>query len=115
MLEFYKCVEIKYADGTFLLVPKKEKEMDLVMLGFDGTEKWIRLQCRQNHSQSIADGTWDYTATICRADGNSWSWDWGFHGFDLVSDRVREMQKKIVEACKIHCLTKGIGFPGKGW
>ena len=115
MKKLIECVDIRYEDGTFLLQPKQSCEMDLVMLGFNGTEKWMRLQCRQHHCAGIANGEWEYTATICKADGKSWSWHWGFDGYTLVSDSVREMQNRIVEACRMYCDIHNIRYHGRWW
>ena len=114
-MKLFECVDITYRDGTFLLQPKTKNEIDLVMLGFNGTEKWIRLQCIQHHSSGISNGTYDYTITICKANGNTWNWHWGWSGFELVSEGVRDMQHKIVDACKEWCSRTGVKFPGKGW
>ena len=112
MKKLIDCVDMRYEDGTFLLIPRQANEMDLVMLGFDGTEKWYRLKCSQTHSSGLANGTWEYNATICNKDGKSFTWHWGFSGYDLVSDSVNQKEKKIVEACRMYCDRVGIDFPG---
>ena len=115
MKKLINCVDVRHENGTFLLIPRQADEIELVMLGFDGTEKWIRLEARQTHSRSIADGTWNYAATICKADGKTWSFDWGFHGYTLVTDKVEQMRRKIVEAVKTYCVRNGMQIPGRGW
>ena len=115
MRKLFDCVDIKYEDGTFLLIPRQAYEMDLVMLGFDGTEKWIRLKCHKINSKGIGNGMYDYTATICNKEGKSWSWYWGWNGFTLVSESVDAMRNKIVECCKRYCFKNKMQFPGKGW
>ena len=115
MKKLIDCVDVRYEEGTFLLIPRHENEMDLVMLGFDGTEKWLRLECRQHHCRGLANGEWEYTATICNNDGKSWSWHWGFDGYTLVSDSVRQKEKKIIESCRTYCERNGIRYPGRGW
>ena len=67
MKKLIECVDMRYEDGTFLLQPKQSCEMDLVMLGFNGTEKWMRLRCWQHKSPGIGNGAWEYEATICKA------------------------------------------------
>jgi len=117
MKKLFECVDMKYADGTFLLIPKQSCEIDLVMLGFNGTEKWIRLRCWQHKCQGLGNGSWEYEATICKADGHSWSWHWGFDGYTLVTDSVKEMQNKIVEACSTYCKVHRLPQHGsaRGW
>ena len=115
MKKLIECVDMTYANGIFLLQPKQSCEMDLVMLGFNGTEKWIRLQCVREDHPGLGYGEYYYTATICKHDNSSWSWHWGWGGHTLISESVREMQKKIVEACGIYSKDNGIPFPGKGW
>lgn len=108
------CVDITYRDGSFILQPRTKNEIDLVLLGFDGTEKWIRLQCVEHHT-GLATGEFTYTATICRHDSDTWSWQWGWGGYTLISEGVQQKQNKIVEACKEWCVRTGINFPGRGW
>ena len=115
MKKLIDCVDMRYENGTFLLIPRQANEMDLVMLGFNGTEKWIRLECRQHHCSGLANGELEYNASICNKDGKSWSWHWGFDGYTPVVDSVRQMEKKIVEACRMYCERNRICFPGKGW
>ena len=115
MKKLIDCVDMRYENGTFLLIPRQADEMDLVMLGFNGTEKWYRLECTQHRCSWLANGEWEYVATICKQDGKSWSWHWGFDGYTLVSESVRNMEKKIVEACREYCKRNMIKFPGHGW
>ena len=114
MKKLVDCVDVRYEDGTFLLIPRQADEIDLIMLGFDGTEKWIRLECL-DYNPKWTSRCYVYTATICKQNGKSWSWQWGYGGYTLVSDSVRETQHKIVEACQMYCKRNGICFPGKGW
>ena len=111
MKKLIECVDMQYEDGTFLLIPRQANEMDLVMLGFNGTEKWIRLECSQVHCCGLGNGQWNYCVTICKQDGTSWSWHWGWDGYTLISDSVRQKQKKIVEACRTYCERNGICCP----
>lgn len=112
MRKLIECVEITRAGNTYLLKPKPENEIDLVMLGFTGTEKWIRLMC---DPASRTKDLWNYEVTIMKADGKSWGWHWGYSGHTLVTDGVWSMGQKIVDACKIYSAQKGDMFPGKGW
>lgn len=114
MKKLIDCVDMRYEDGTFLMVPRQVNEMDLVMLGFNGTEKWIRLQCRQIHCRGFANGAWNFTATICKQNGEAWSWHWGFDGYTLVSDGVSKMEQEIIKACKEYSERNGIPVP-RNW
>ena len=111
-MKLYDCVNIVEKDGTFLLVPEMEYEGVLILLGFDGTEKWYRLQCRE---VGRGGGSYDYIATVMKSNGQSYSWDWGYSGYTLVSPSMDAKREKIVEACKEYCKRNGIEFPGKGW
>ena len=115
MKKLIDCCDVRHENGTFLLIPRQADEIDLVMLGFDGTEKWIRLETKETHSNDISNATWNYTATICKADGHTWSWCWGFNGHTLVSAAVEEKRKKIIEAVKTYCVRNGMQIPGRGW
>ena len=114
-MKLIDCVDITYRNGNFILQPKTKNEIDLVLLGFNGTEKWIRLQCICEERPGLGRGEYYYTATICKHDNSSWSWHWGWGGHTLISESVRDMQKKIVEACMEYCRRSGIKFPGRGW
>jgi len=107
MKKLIDCVDMRYEGGTFLMIPRQADEIDLVMLGFDGTEKWMRLQCSQHHCEGIANGEWEYVATICKQDGKSFSWHWGFNGYELISEGLRSKERKIVEACRMYADQKG--------
>lgn len=111
-MKLYDCVKIIENDGTFLLVPTKEYEGVLILLGFDGTEMWYRLQCRKVGRYG---DSYDYIATVMKSNGESYSWDWGYSGHTLVVPSMDAKREKIVEACKEYCKRNGINFPGKGW
>ena len=109
-MKLIDCVDITYRDGNFILQPRTKNEIDLVLLGFNGTERWIRLECIRK-----GNNYYSYEATVCKHDGDTWGWSWGAGGHTLISESVREMQRKIVEACQTWCSRTGMQFPGMGW
>ena len=71
-----ECVVLKVNDGH---------EMDLISLGcFDGDETMLRL----TKGASV-------TCTVFRKDGKHFSWNWGAGGYTLVTDKTREIGRKV--------------------
>jgi len=86
--KFADCLELvgNNADCAILKV-KDGKNMDLITLGcFDGDEVMFRLTKGDDH-----------TCTEWTADGKHFSWDWGYHGYTLVSEKTSEAGKMVEE------------------
>ena len=80
-----KCVVLKVKEG---------KAMELITLGcFDGNETMFRITKGDNH-----------TATVWRGE-KTFSWEWGYSGYTLVSDKVKEEQRTIC-----HCIRDELGI-----
>ncbi len=75
-------------DACVILKVKEGQEMNLISLGyFNGNEVMMRLTKGQ-----------DVTCTVFLSSGRSYSWNWGFHGYTLVSDDMRK-KGKLIQSC----------------
>ena len=80
-------VEVNNEDCVVLKV-KEGKQMELISLGFfRGDETMFRLT---KGSQQ--------TCTVWYNNGNHFSWEWGMHGYTLVSDEVAK-KGDIIQSC----------------
>lgn len=69
-----------------VLKVKDDVRMDLIALGFNGDEEFIRLTKGDTN-----------TCTIWNKKGDSYSWHWGLGGYTLVSDSMFKKRYKIVD------------------
>ena len=80
-------VEVNNADCVVLKV-KDGKQIELISLGyFRGDETMFRLTKGAQQ-----------TCTVWYNDGKSFSWEWGMHGYTLVSDEVSK-KGDIIQSC----------------
>lgn len=75
-------------DACVVLKVKEGQEMNLISLGcFNGNEVMMRLTKGQ-----------DVTCTVFLSDGRSYSWNWGLHGYTLVSSDMWE-KGRLIQSC----------------
>lgn len=101
MTKLSELVTVEADNETCVVLKVKEgKAMELITLGcFDGDETMFRVTKGNNH-----------TATIWRGE-KAFSWEWGFNGYTLVSDKVKDEQRAI---CNCICNELGIDINRRG-
>lgn len=87
MKKLVNCVKIVENNEDCVILEVVGSPFDLVRLGcFNGDEKMFRLTKGGKH-----------TCTVWLADGQNYSWFWGYGGHTLVSDQMTKRGKLIQE------------------